>query len=165
MASRLFYAIQLELLDYRNFLEFLCEYQLTSEPLRVDTVIIKKPPELHIDKKLARIFKEFNLVEYKSLEDYLSINDFYKVYGYACPYAALNDVSIIGLTLAFVLSRSPRELIKHLLEVRGYAITETYPEIREVLGDIVPIQIIKSKKLSSLDNLWLKSLTGGLDLE
>jgi hypothetical protein len=72
---------------------------LPPSPLRVDTVIIKKPPEIHIDKNFARIFKEFNLVEYKSPEDYLSINDFYKVYGYACLYAALNNVSITGLTL------------------------------------------------------------------
>jgi hypothetical protein len=160
-----FDAIQLELLDYRGSLEFLYEYQLTSEPLRVDTVIIKKPPEVRIDKNFARIFREFNLIEYKNPEDYLSVNDFYKVYGYICLYAALNDVPITGLTLTFVLNRSPRELLKHLMEVRGYAITETYPGIREVEGDIVPIQIIESKRLSSTDNLWLKSLTGGLDLE
>jgi hypothetical protein len=141
-----FDAIQLELLDYRNSLEFLYEYQLTSEPLRVDTVIIKKPSEVRIDKNFARIFKEFNLVEYKSPEDYLSINDFYKVYGYTCLYAALNDVPITGLTLTFVLNRSPRDLIKHLIEVRGYAITETYAGIWEVLGNIVPIQIIESKE-------------------
>jgi hypothetical protein len=131
----------------------------------VDTVIIKKPPEVRIDKNFARILREFNLVEYKSPEDYLSINDFYKVYGYACLYAALNDVSITSLTLTFVLSRLPRDLIKHLTEVCGYAVTETYPGIQEVRGDILPIQIIESKRLSSADNLWFKSLRGGLDLE
>jgi hypothetical protein len=157
--------IQLELLDYRSSLEFLYEYQLTAEPLRVDTVIIKKPPELRIDKNFTRVFREFNLVEYKSPEDYLSVNDFYKVYGYACLYAALNKVSVTALTLTFVVNRSSRDLVKHLAEVRGYAMTETYPGIREVRGDIVPIQIIESKKLSSADNLWLKSLSGNLDLE
>jgi hypothetical protein len=34
-----FQAIQLELADYRDILEFKYEYQLTSEPLRVDTLI------------------------------------------------------------------------------------------------------------------------------
>jgi hypothetical protein len=160
-----FDAIQLELLEYRNSLEFLYEYQLTAEPLRVDTVIIKKPPELRIDKNFARMFREFNLVEYKSPEDYLSVNDFYKVYGYACLYAAFNGVPITGLTLTFVLTRFPRELLKHLGEVRRYAISETYPGIREVRGDIVPIQIIESKRLAPEDNLWLKSLSGDLDLE
>jgi hypothetical protein len=160
-----FDAIQLELLDYRNSLEFLYEYQLTAEPLRVDTVIIKKPPGVRIDKNFARIFREFNLVEYKSPEDYLSINDFYKVYGYACLYAVLNNVSVTGLTLNFVLNRFSRDLIKHLAEVRGYAIIKTYPGIREVRGDILPIQIIESKGLSFADNLWLRSLSGGLDLE
>jgi hypothetical protein len=78
-----FDALQLELLDYRDRLEFLYEHQLTAELLRVDTVIIKKPPEVCIDKNFVRLFREINLVEYKSPEDYLSVNDFYKVYGYA----------------------------------------------------------------------------------
>jgi hypothetical protein len=160
-----FDAIQLELLDYRDSLEFLYEYQLTSEPLRVDAVIIKKPPEVRIDKNFARLFREYNLVEYKSPEDYLSVNDFYKVYGYACLYAALNKAPVTALTLAFAVSRSPRELIKHLAAVRGYTVVETYPGIQEIRGDILPMQIIESKKLSSADNLWLKSLRGGLDLE
>jgi hypothetical protein len=42
---------------------------------------------------------------------------------------------------------------------------ETHPGIREIRGDILPMQIIESRQLSSTDNLWLKSLSGGLDLE
>jgi hypothetical protein len=35
-------AIQLELSNYKPFLEYDIEYQLTDEPLRIDTVVIKK---------------------------------------------------------------------------------------------------------------------------
>jgi hypothetical protein len=35
-------AIQLELEQYLGILEFIPEYQLTTEPLRIDVVIIKK---------------------------------------------------------------------------------------------------------------------------
>ncbi|MDR1636953.1 MAG: hypothetical protein LBR93_06415 [Treponema sp.] len=52
--------------------------------------IVKKAPELVIEKNIARIFKRINVLEYKSPEDYFSVYDFYKVLSYAYLYAALN---------------------------------------------------------------------------
>jgi hypothetical protein len=52
-------AIQMELSDYKDNLEFHSEYQLTSEPLRIDCVVIKKPPDLVIEKNIAAIFREY----------------------------------------------------------------------------------------------------------
>ena len=37
-----------------------------------------------IKKNIAAIFREINLLEYKSPDDCVSPADFYKVYGYAC---------------------------------------------------------------------------------
>ena len=37
-------------------------------------------------KNIGRIFRRHNIVEYKSPKDSLSVDDFYKVYGYACFY-------------------------------------------------------------------------------
>jgi hypothetical protein len=79
-----FEAIQLELEQYRDVLEFHSEYQLTSEPLRIDVLIIKKLKDIPIRKNIAAVFRQENLLEYKSPDDYLSVDDFYKVYGYAC---------------------------------------------------------------------------------
>ncbi|MDR3122746.1 MAG: hypothetical protein LBU16_03080 [Treponema sp.] len=39
-------ALQLELVEYKNFLQFKYEYQLTAESLRVDLLVIRKPPDL-----------------------------------------------------------------------------------------------------------------------
>ena len=77
-------AIKLELEEYKDVLEFRSEYQLTAEPLRIDCVIIKKPKDAVIKKNIAEIFRETNLLEYKSPDDYVSVADFYKVYSYAC---------------------------------------------------------------------------------
>jgi hypothetical protein len=63
---------------------------------------------------IAAIFRKINIVEDKSPDDYVSIKDFYLVYGYACLYLALNDVDINDMTLTFVESRYPRELFEHL---------------------------------------------------
>jgi len=60
-----------------------------------------------IEKNIAVIFREWNLPEYKSPDDYVSVADFYKVYGYACSHVSLNKVPITDLTLSFVESHYP----------------------------------------------------------
>jgi len=90
-------AIRLELDEYSHALEFIDDYQLTTGPQRVDVVIIKKIEDIHIKKNIAAIFKKVNLIEYKSPDEYISIKDFYKVYGYACQYIQLKDNKDIAL--------------------------------------------------------------------
>jgi hypothetical protein len=159
-----FEAIQLELEPYQDILEFKAEYQLTTEPLRIDVLIIKKLKDVVIEKNIGRIFKAENILEFKSPGDYISVEDFYKVYGYACLYASLNKVPITGITISFVESRYPRKLLNHLKEIRGFRIEKPWPGIYTVIGDIIPIQIINSAELSAGDNLWLKDLSDRLDI-
>ena len=156
-------AITLELEDYGDSLEFYPEFQLTSEPLRIDCVVIKKTADVVIKKNIAAIFREVNLLEYKSPDDYVSVNDFYKVYGYACLYSSFEKVPVTSVTVSFVESRHPRELLAHLQETLGYTVVEKSPGIYTVSGDILPIQIIDSRQLSPEENLWLKGLRNKLD--
>ena len=122
-------AIQLELDGYSDCLEFYPEYQLSSEPLKIDCVIIKKAKEVAITKNIAAIFREANLLEYKSPEGYISVADFYKVYGYACLYASFEKIPITGLTISFVESHYPEKLLKHLKTVCKYQVEENSPGI------------------------------------
>ncbi|OBR89908.1 MULTISPECIES: hypothetical protein [Clostridium] len=71
-------AIQLELKEYREDLEFVTEYQLTDEPLRIDVLVIKKLKDIRITKSLGKIFRKYNIFEYKSPTDYISIDDYYQ---------------------------------------------------------------------------------------
>jgi hypothetical protein len=155
-------AIKLELEPYRDSLEFIAEYQLTAEPLEIDVVIIKKVPDLVIEKNIARIFQRINLLEFKSPDDYFSVHDFYKVLGYAFLYAALNKVSVEDMTLSIIETRHPRELFKYVEAGRG-GIMETAPGIYRITGYPLPIQVIESKKLPFEENLWLKGLTKDLN--
>jgi hypothetical protein len=127
-------------------------------------VIIKKSKDVAIKKNIGAMFRRENLVEYKSPEHYFSIGEFYKTYGYACLYAYLNKVSITETTISFVENHYPRDLIAHLKEIRGYQVEERCPGIYTVIGDIIPIQIIDSRKLSTDENLWLKNLSDTLDI-
>jgi len=47
---------------------------------------------------------------------------------------------------------------------RKYTVAETSPGIYTIKGDILPIQVIDSRKLPDEENLWLKSLSNKLDL-
>jgi hypothetical protein len=159
-----FEAIQLELELYKDSLRFVAEYQLTTEPLRIDVLIIKKAADVVIEKNIAAIFRRENIVEYKSPGDYISVEDFYKIYGYACLYANLNKVAITDLSITFSGSRYPRGLMAHLRKERNYDIEERWPGIYIVRGDILPIQIIENGKLAGEENLWLKGLSNRLDI-
>ena len=155
-------AIQLELGAYKDSLEFFPEYPLTDEPLRIDCIVIKKAKGVVIEKNIAKIFREFNIFEYKSPDDYISVDDFYKVYAYACLCVSIVKVPIMGITISFVGGHYPQKLIGHLKNVRKYKVEEIDPGIYSVHGDILPIQLIDSRKLPVEDNLWLKSLSNRL---
>jgi hypothetical protein len=64
-----------------------------------------------------------------------------------------------------VETRYPRDVLKHLEEVRGYTVEEARPGIYHVKGDIIPIQIIESKKLAPGENVYMRALAAGLDKE
>jgi len=153
----------MELEAYQDSLEFYPEYQLTSEPLRIDCVIIKKAKGVKIKKNIAAIFRMWNLLEYKSPDDYVSVADFYKVYGYACLYASFKNVPVNDMTITFVERRYPGKLLKHFKNERGYTVEENRKGIYIIKGDVLPIQIIDSRRLSADENLWLKSLSNRLD--
>jgi len=159
-----FEAIQMELEEYSHNLQFISEYQLNTEPLRIDVVIIKKTKDIPIKKSIASIFRKVNILEYKSPDDYVSVKDFYLVYAYASLYLALNDLDVNDLTLTFVENRYPRELVNHLTQKRNYCVEEKSPGVYIVTGDILPIQIIDNRRLSASENIWLRDLDNQLDL-
>jgi hypothetical protein len=92
----------------------------------------------------------------------VQVEDFYKVYGYACLYAAIEKAPITGMSLSFVESRYSGKLLKHLRDIRKYTVAETSSGIYTVTGDILPIQVIDSRQLSEEENLWLKGLDNRL---
>ena len=72
-----FYAgIQIELEGEAENLIFENEHQLGTKPKEIDVLIIKKNPAVQIQKNIGQIFRKHNIIEYKSPEDYVSIDDF-----------------------------------------------------------------------------------------
>jgi hypothetical protein len=89
-------ALQLELEDYADALEFKAEYRLTTEPLRIDVVVVKKKDGAKIDKNIGRIFRTHNIVEYKSPRDSFSTDDLFKTFVYVFLYAVVECVDPHG---------------------------------------------------------------------
>ena len=72
-------ALQIELGEETKYLEFDSEHLLSKKPMQID-VLVKNERHVKIQKNIGRIFRQYNIVEYKSPEDDLNIDDFYKVY-------------------------------------------------------------------------------------
>ena len=163
-----FYAsMQIELAEERENLIFENEHQLGTKPKEIDVLIVKKESSVPVRKNIGRIFRKHNIIEYKSPADSLRVDDYYKVYGYACFYKSDTEegdsISITEITLTFVSSRYPRTLARHLQEVRGYTVEKREDGIYIVGGDIFPIQLIVTKELSQKENLWLHGLTDDME--
>ena len=111
-------AVQLELAEYKDVLEFKNEHHLSKEALKIDVIIIKKAKDVEIKKNLGQIFRNYNILEYKSETDSLSISDYDKVNGYARLYAAFEEhANMQDMTITFVVSKNPKKLFQYIKNV------------------------------------------------
>ena len=110
-------ALQIELGEETKYLEFDSEHLLSKKPMQID-VLVKNERHVKIQKNIGRIFRQYNVVEYKSPEDDLNIDDFYKVYAYACIYKAdtetVDFIPAAELTITFVCYHYPRTMLQKL---------------------------------------------------
>lgn len=162
-----FYAvIQIELEDEPG-LEFFTEHELSKKPMRIDTLIIRKNGDQPILKNIGRIFRKYNLIEYKNPDDSLSINDFYKVYGYACFLQSdtehVHAIPMTDITITFVCNHYPRKMLQFLQKERGIIPRKVSPGIYYLEPDPIPIQLIISHELPPKENRWLNSLRDDLE--
>lgn len=166
-----FYAgIQIEFGDEVNKLIFEQEYNLSTKPLQIDVLIIKKNYDGKIHKNIGKIFKSYNIIEYKSPTDYLSVDDYYKVNAYAYLYKSLNnsvdEIKIYDLSITFVCRHFPRDLFTHLKKVRDLNIEKIADGIYYVNRDVIMTQILITSELSEKENFWLHYLTNDIkDIE
>ena len=157
---------RIELEDEIDKVQIEAEHLLGKKPLQIDLLIVKKQPKQKIRKNIGRIFRTYNIIEYKSPDDYLSINDFYKVYGYTCFYQSdsekILEINPQELTITFVTNHYPRKMLRHIQRVRGISAIKRDNGIYELIGDFIPMQIIVIKELSQEQNYWLQALRNNL---
>lgn len=125
-------AAELELRDNKEDIEFHQEYNLSKEPLRVDLLVVRKLANVQVKNEIGHIFRQYNIVEYKSPGDGLSIDTFYKTVGYACFYKGLGKtedaIPIQEMSISFFREAYPGKLFTKL-ESLGMEIKNPYPGI------------------------------------
>lgn len=126
--------MDLELNENRKDLEYNKEYNLNTKPLEVDLLVIKKNKESQIVNEIGKLFRWNNIIEYKSPEDSLDIDMFYKAGAYASLYKSYESHNI--------------------------KITNPYSGIYYVMDSILfPTQIIVGRELDKKSHVWLRALS------
>ena len=130
-------AAEIEFLANKGDLDFTREYNLGKEPLRVDLLVVRKLADSPIENEIGHIFKRHNIIEYKSPEDELSIDDFYKTVGYACLYKGLgqkvDQIPLKELSISIFREVYPQKLFQ-ILGSLGMKIENPYPGIYYLRG-------------------------------
>ena len=125
-------ALQIEFGDEAKYLEFDPEHLISKKPMQID-VLVKNEKHVKLRKNIGRIFRQYNIIEYKSPEDDLDIDDFYKTYAYACLYKSDTEtVDLIPadeLTITFVCYHYPRNMLRKLEQDRKFSVEQVIPPL------------------------------------
>nr|WP_300798382.1 hypothetical protein [uncultured Acetatifactor sp.] len=160
-------AMNLDLGPDRDDLIFEKEYNLNTKPLEIDLLVIKKAGFVQIASEIGKLFKGHNIMEYKSPEDHLDIDTFYKTLAYACLYKSygktVDAIKAEDITISILREAKPIELFRYL-EGHGCKVTKVYGGVYYVEGKTwFPTQIVVTGELDQDAHIWLKGLSGNLE--
>ncbi|MCM1189576.1 MAG: hypothetical protein NC541_09795 [bacterium] len=160
-------AMDLELRQYRDSLIFEREYNLNTKPLEIDLLVIKKKPSTQISNEIGRFFRGHNVMEYKSPEDRLDIDTFYKVGAYASLYKAygrtVDAVKADDVTVSILRETKPEALFGYF-KSHGFTVTNPFRGIYYVQsGVLFPTQIVVTRELDKAGHSWLRFLSNRLE--
>lgn len=159
-------AMNLELAHNRADLIFEKEYNLNSKPLEIDLLVVKKNASVNIANEIGKLFRGHNIMEYKSPEDHLDIDDFYKTGAYASLYKSygktVDEIKADDVTVTIMREARPDGLFQYLIG-HGYALSNPYRGIYYIEGKVLfPTQIVVTRELDEGNHIWLKALSGRL---
>mgnify|MGYP007069973020 CR=1 FL=1 len=156
-----FAGMELELKGYH--LDFESEHELSRGPLYIDILIIRKLTDERIENEIGEIFRRHNIVEYKSPNDELSIDVFYKVQAYAGLYKAtgehVNEIPADEITVSLVRASYPEEMMNQLKKL-GAKIVQRHPGVYDIEGvGLFPTQVTTTRRLTAENHAALRVLT------
>ena len=160
-------AMQLEFKEDREKLLFEREHNLNTKPLQIDLLVIKKEENGTIENEIGKIFRKFNILEYKSPRQTLDVDNFYKSAAYACLYKSygktVDERKAEDITVSIIRDGKPEKLF-HYFEEHGIRTENPCHGIYYVMDKVLfPTQIIVAKELDGEHHTWLKSLTDHLE--
>ena len=154
---------------FREVLDFLQEQELGVEPVCLDMLIIKHDGPNPLKDAIGKFFRKYNILEYKSPDDGLTIDDFYKVQAYACLYKSkgktVDEIPGDALTVSIFRHTYPRKMFA-ALERTGFQTAETHPGVYHIVGPLtIPAQVIVTSLLPAGEYAAFKVLAKGAERE
>lgn len=162
-------AIDLELRANRGDLVYEKEYNLNTKPLEIDLLVIKKQNHVQIFNEIGSLFRGHNILEYKSPDDHLNIDTFFKAESYACLYKSygktVDERKAEDITVSMIREGHPEGLFKYFKE-HNIRTENPCQGIYYILdGVLFPTQIIVTRELEGSGHTWLKALSDRLKKE
>ena len=160
------------------------EYNLNSMPNRIDLLVIRLDEnkgvgdnnecECDDDKEhskeqsvngIAKLCRTYNIFEYKSPGQQLSVDEYYVAMAYAYLYAGkTKNATMEDITVSFVREGKPHKLMSYFKN-NGYQITEYEKGIYHIIRkNHVDMQIIVTRELDD-KYIWLRALSDKLTLD
>ena len=142
-------------------MEFLPEFQLGKLPPRLDLEVIKKDKDYVVDEDFGKIYRTYNIHEYKSDRDQLSIDELSQAtaYGFHLKHSGrfAEEYPLDEITISIFRRTYPRELFKKLAHYK-IAVVPQSSGIYYVEGfSVFPTQIVVMKEFDKR-HLALRSL-------
>ena len=139
------------------------EHRLSQEPVQMDFLVVKKDKGYVLDGDIFSLWRDHNVIEYKSPRDELNMDVLYKVIGYAGLYKGLaehvGDVPADQLTISIFRDTKPEALFRELLD-RGKTVECPFPGIYYVRGVIeLPVQIVVMRELEGERHIPMRLLS------
>jgi len=146
---------------------FVPEYILNTGTLKID-LFIEDTGNIAPANEIGKIFRKYNVLEYKNPKDKLGIDVFVKVQSYADLFKASGEKpdsrNMKSITVSYVRESKPEKLFKYLKKC-GVSIEIPYKGIYYLYGSSIPFttQIIVTKELDHEKHKWLCALSGRLE--
>ena len=156
-------AVDLEFAEERENLSYFKDFSLNQQVLEIDLLIIKKEGNQPIKNEIGRLFRKYNVLEYKSPKDELNIDTIYKVTAYTCLYKAygktVDERKADEITMTLIRKAKPVKLFQYF-EEHGIRLENPYKGIYYVMnGVLFPTQIVVTKELNHQEHIWMTALT------
>ncbi len=150
--------------EWNNSLTLHPKLILDKDHYRLDGLIIKKPGSPPIPSPIAKIFRKYNAIDYKSPSESLNIISFYKAlsYAYGLPDCLNDPTAVNQITLTLVSHHFPRKLVRFLEAQAPFSSSKVFEKVSNgiyyMCNSQLPIQLIVLPQLDPDEYPWISCL-------
>ena len=157
-----FGSMRLELKGNKEGYVYAGEYPLNMKSLLIDMLARADQEVAWILDEITANFRKHNIIEFKSPDDDLNLDVFYKTVGYACLYKAkekrVGEIQSTDISITFIRERKPEKLLKELEAICD--VVESAPGIYQIKTHkiLFPIQILVLREMEWRKHIWVTAL-------